>query len=281
MEPARPPESSALGGLTVGSAHGGSGGSGGGLYGIATVENVVEEATSVPWLFSAMPLPHPLGGLDLPWSADGAALLDDEDRVVDLTQSEEYGAGSPQSATGGGNDVGDQHDADTAVVGQRRLVGDSGPDTDELSVTRKSTRRGGSGGSISSINPHDVSGEEGHRERHSERGDLSTPTARSAMEVDAAPVAVASDGLATAPPALPPNAETGESSSANDAGTAAEVETEANVSLRFVCHVEMARLLTSVAMNVLAEDGIGEEECNRILQAAEDFFAAFGRSYSG
>lgn len=61
--------------------------------------------------------------------------------------------------------------------------------------------------------------------------------------------------------------------------------------LRFVCHVEVARLLAATALGVLREHeqehgevgcvGGVEEECSRILRAGEDFFAAFGRCYGG
>lgn len=61
--------------------------------------------------------------------------------------------------------------------------------------------------------------------------------------------------------------------------------------LRFVCHVEVARLLAATALGVLREHerenrgvscGRGvEEECSRILRAGEEFFAAFGRCYGG
>lgn len=60
------------------------------------------------------------------------------------------------------------------------------------------------------------------------------------------------------------------------------------LSLRFVCHVEAARLLATTAMGILGDDdggdGVdeeGEEECARVLQAGEAFFAAFERSYCG
>lgn len=56
----------------------------------------------------------------------------------------------------------------------------------------------------------------------------------------------------------------------------------ADVSLRFVCHVEAARLLAATAMRVVEEErGEWEEEKRRVLQAGEAFFAAFGRSYGG
>ena len=65
-------------------------------------------------------------------------------------------------------------------------------------------------------------------------------------------------------------------------------ETIADVSVRFVCQVEAARLLATTAMGVLGDDGggsgeekEGKEECARVLQAGEAFFAAFERSYCG
>lgn len=61
--------------------------------------------------------------------------------------------------------------------------------------------------------------------------------------------------------------------------------------LRFVCHVEVARLLAATTLGVLCEHerenrgvsfGRGvEEECSRVLTAGEEFFAAFGRCYGG
>ncbi len=79
------------------------------------------------------------------------------------------------------------------------------------------------------------------------------------------------------------------------AATGAEGNAAANdgdVSLRFVCQVEAARLLATTAMGVLGdggggggggggEAGEGEEECARVLEAAEAFFATFERTYSG
>lgn len=60
------------------------------------------------------------------------------------------------------------------------------------------------------------------------------------------------------------------------------------LSLRFVCHVETARLLATTAMGILGDDDggdggdeEGEEECARVLQAGEAFFAAFERLYCG
>ncbi|CAM9221484.1 unnamed protein product, partial [Scytosiphon promiscuus] len=73
--------------------------------------------------------------------------------------------------------------------------------------------------------------------------------------------------------------------------TAAGARIAANgngLATRFVCHVEAARLLATTAMGILGDDdggdGVdeeGEEECARVLQAAEAFFAAFERSYCG
>lgn len=73
--------------------------------------------------------------------------------------------------------------------------------------------------------------------------------------------------------------------STGPAGEAAEgVSDDAEVSTRFVCHVETARLLATTAMGVLGNGGWeeeGREECSRVLQAGEAFFAAFGRLYCG
>lgn len=73
--------------------------------------------------------------------------------------------------------------------------------------------------------------------------------------------------------------------SGGPAGGATEgVCDDADVSTRFVCHVETVRLLATTAMGVLGGDGWeeeGQEECSRVLQAGEAFFAAFGRLYCG
>ncbi|CAM9779152.1 unnamed protein product, partial [Hapterophycus canaliculatus] len=78
---------------------------------------------------------------------------------------------------------------------------------------------------------------------------------------------------------------TGGAAAAGVAGVAANGD---ELSLRFVCHVEAARLLATTAMGILGDgdggdggDEEGEEECARVLQAAEAFFAAFERSYCG
>lgn len=78
-------------------------------------------------------------------------------------------------------------------------------------------------------------------------------------------------------------------SSENAGDFAAGAADHDELSLRFVCHVEAARLLATTAMGVLGDDDRGgyggceggEEECARVLQAGEAFFAAFERSYGG
>lgn len=74
---------------------------------------------------------------------------------------------------------------------------------------------------------------------------------------------------------------------------AAETVAGGEVSVRFVCQVEAARLLATTAMGVFGDGGgggggsdgekekEGKEECARVLRASEAFFAAFKRSYCG
>lgn len=154
-----------------------------------------ENATicSVPWLFSAMPLPQPVASLDVPYSAanDG---------------EEELGRSSKRSSNGSPG---------------------RSPDRPEVEHESRCCGRSPAGG-------------------------------------DAGP------------------------SVCSDVGTGRTAANDGNASsVRFVCHVEVARLLATTAMGVLGDGGgssgdkDGEEECARVLEACEAFFAAFERSYCG
>lgn len=168
----------------------------------AAVFPQAEENTtcSVPWLFSAMPLPQPVASFDVPYStANGEEELD---RSSDRSPS---------------------HSPDGSGAHENRFwrppAGDNaGP------------RRGGV--------------------RHTSK------------------------------------ATEGDVGGAGAVDTAAAADDDNESSLRFVCHVEAARLLATTVMGVLGDGGggggeDGEAECTRVLQACEAFFATFERSYCG
>lgn len=158
---------------------------------------------SVPWLFSAMPLPQPVAGLDVPGSSDGA-----------------------------------------------ETSGDSDASTEDLDC---------------------ASGRSADHSPENRRSPLS-PSAGDVVGVGGQHRVEAAEGAAVA---------TGEKGNAINDG---------DVSLRFVCQVEVARLLATTAMGVLGDGGggggsgeaeEGREECARVLEAAEAFFSTFERTYSG
>lgn len=153
-----------------------------------------ETFCSVPWLFLAMPLPPPVVGLDVPYSADAGETSGDDSEA--WTEKLEHSSNRSTCSSKQGGPIG--------VFGA------------------------GNGGGVVGVG-----------------------------------------GVQHNKPAVPP-------------------ETVADVSVRFVCHVEAARLLATTVIGVLGEDGGGsgeaqerKEECARVLQAGEGFFAAFERSYCG
>ena len=162
----------------------------------------VDTVCSVPWLFSAMPLPQPVAGLDVPFSADGG----EADGGDSDAPTEEPDSSSDHSA-------------------------DHAPDEQQCPQSPAD------GGFVGAGGQHDVETTEG-----AARGEEKAVSA-------------------------------------------------GDVSLRFVCQVEAARLLATTAMGVLGDENVsgdggreadeGGEECARVLKAGEAFFAAFERTYAG
>ena len=179
---------------------------------------LAEEVTSVPWLLTTMLLPPPLGGLDLPWSADVARL-----------------SRSRKEARKGKEEEG--------------VLAAGGDDACESSANTRG----------------DVPAVEQQQQQH--------PAISSRTSASASTSALSSSGGAAMTPQP--------SISSDDIPEDLERVTPA--ALRFVCHVEVARLLAATAMGVLrdgGEEGV-EEACTRLLRAGEEFFAAFGRTYGG
>ena len=246
------------------------------------------EVTSVPWLLSAMPLPEPVGGLDMPWSADqaltgGDALAVDPAAFLGDGGESEVLLWSAEDDAGVGGSL-----SDTEKARSPRVVGDS-PILDRA-VPPWTPEDGGNPRGMF-VGDEDEDGFGYGQYCPSSPGVSSTVGLKEALAVTSlgSPSSPAAASLGS--PCSPPFSSSvtlrkSDVSSATDLRGYAEdgcvgADARINVSLQFVCHIEAARLLAATAMGVLGEEGSGEEEYGPIFQAAEDFFSAFRRSYGG
>ena len=237
--------------------------------------------TSVPWLLSAMPLPEPVGGLDVSWLAD-KVLTGEDALTMDSTSflGDEGGGGgevllwsAEDDAAGGGS----SGLSDSERTRPRGIV-DDGQTRDYVVPPLTPSSDG---------NPRGVVGEEDEDRLFYGPYFSATPDVGPTvgLEEGLAVTALGPSSAACSPALLEEMYASGRSST-NDGRAAAGSdgagdETQTHASLQFVCHIETARLLAATAMGVLREEGSGEEEYATIFQAAEDFFSAFGRSYGG
>ncbi|CAM9741131.1 unnamed protein product, partial [Choristocarpus tenellus] len=72
-------------------------------------ERKEEEISSIPWLLLSMPLPEPVPGVDLPWSADKSRRKDWDDSSRDITRQGEGAEADVENIVEGDEDVKDRH----------------------------------------------------------------------------------------------------------------------------------------------------------------------------
>lgn len=255
--------------LLFGSPHGVGGGDGNASPMLNT-EDAAGEVTSVPWLFSTLPLPQPVAGLDLPWSADESVPLseDEEERTG-------FSRGDPERE----KRCSPERGASGIEASQSGITGTQSTDSWERMTTDFIDRTS------------DESWNEDRNRSFSDGADVAMQRATRAS-------GTREQDLKRAIPSIvipKANVTIVERLSANTASVDGTQDFEkrrmhkvADVSTQFVCHVEVARLLAATAMGILGEDkGCAEKDaslkgaCGRLLQASEDFFAAFSRTYGG
>lgn len=241
------------------------------------------EVTSVPWLLSTMPLPQPVGGLDMPWSAD-KALTGDDTLTMESTSflGDEGGGGGEVLLWSAEDDAGGSSGlSDTEKARPPRMADYSqSPDYVVPPLTP------GSDGNKRSI-PCDEHEDE-DEDRPCYGAYFSGPRdVGSTVELEEVlgltSLGPSSPAFSPVPleetdPSGPSSMKDGRAAAYSDCGGD---DNQTHVSLHFVCHIEAARLLAATAMGVLREEGSGEEEYAAIFQAAEHFFSSFGRSYGG
>lgn len=187
---------------------------------------IPDEVPSVPWMLLSMLLPEPLGGVDLPWSADVVAT----DGVTGLE--------------------------DEALSGGNTLSGGDASGDDELQYAYR-----GSG-------DHQCANGRGEDPLEEVAVGMDRREGDSLFEQDGGRILNTKMDWRQEP----------QTEAAKAAPTATVV---ADISLHFVCHVEVARLLAVTAMRVVGCGRRREEEGRVLLETGEAFFAAFNRSYGG